>query len=416
MTKFTKLSLIATLALAGTTACAQPLAEAIKNVEVSGTVVYRYNDYDNGTKKSDNSSTGHKSNNYQVAVNVSSKVNDDLTANTRFRMGDASLDTRNTGDANLDAELSEANFTYTGVKGLSLTVGKQAIATPWTVARDSLGNESTGTGAVAAYTAGPVTLVGAYFNQTNLGDTIDGEVGLEKIERPAGTLLFADTNASGSNSDEVKAVKDALGAEDIYVLGAMATFAGVTVDAFYADLDDQFDSYTVGLESSYNVGAVKLSPFARYTSLSPDKDGAVATVLDTDDDQELWQVGLGASMGMFNAFVAYGEAGSDGGFVFLDSGSKVNMDYHWRVTADGSADTEYLYAHVDADVTEKVNVGLFYSDADYKEDDSDVNEIYVQAKYQMSSNLFTYVRLGQLDSDSNEDDQDMGRVHVQYSF
>ncbi|XPV52300.1 MAG: major outer membrane protein [Halarcobacter ebronensis] len=46
MKKFAKMSLVAALAVAGTAASAQPLAEAIKNVDVSGTVAYRYNDYE----------------------------------------------------------------------------------------------------------------------------------------------------------------------------------------------------------------------------------------------------------------------------------------------------------------------------------------------------------------------------------
>ena len=44
MKKIAKLSLVAAVAVAGlTTANAQPLEEAIKNVEVSGSVVYRCN-------------------------------------------------------------------------------------------------------------------------------------------------------------------------------------------------------------------------------------------------------------------------------------------------------------------------------------------------------------------------------------
>ncbi len=45
MKKFVKLSLVAAVAVAGlTTANAKPLEEAIKGVDVSGTVAYQYND------------------------------------------------------------------------------------------------------------------------------------------------------------------------------------------------------------------------------------------------------------------------------------------------------------------------------------------------------------------------------------
>ncbi|MGB6327669.1 MAG: major outer membrane protein, partial [Halarcobacter sp.] len=53
------MSLIAAIAVAGTTASAQPLAEAIKNVDVSGTAAYRYNDYE---------PSNSTSNNYKVAI------------------------------------------------------------------------------------------------------------------------------------------------------------------------------------------------------------------------------------------------------------------------------------------------------------------------------------------------------------
>ncbi|MBK6547691.1 MAG: major outer membrane protein [Arcobacter sp.] len=43
MRKISKISLVAAVAVAGfSTANAQPLEEAIKNVDVSGSVVYRY--------------------------------------------------------------------------------------------------------------------------------------------------------------------------------------------------------------------------------------------------------------------------------------------------------------------------------------------------------------------------------------
>ena len=47
MRKISKISLVAAVAVAGfSTANAQPLEEAIKNVDVSGSVVYRYDNFD----------------------------------------------------------------------------------------------------------------------------------------------------------------------------------------------------------------------------------------------------------------------------------------------------------------------------------------------------------------------------------
>ena len=136
MKKIAKLSLVAAVAVAGlTTANAQPLEEAIKNVDVSGSVVYRYNDYQNnkGTNVTDDDKTD---NNYKVGLNLSSKVNDDIKFNSRFLVaapsntgtgdgGFASLNSSVNGDQNVGVELSHANFAYTGIANTTVVAGKQ---------------------------------------------------------------------------------------------------------------------------------------------------------------------------------------------------------------------------------------------------------------------------------------------------
>ncbi|MBP7225570.1 MAG: major outer membrane protein, partial [Aliarcobacter sp.] len=153
MKKIAKLSLVAAVAVAGlTTANAQSLEDAIKNVETSGSVVYRYNDYKNDV--TDGSDTN---NNYKVALNLSSKVNEDVKFNSRFLVANSSgsfaqadetkpsgMDNQNEGDENPALTLSHANFGYTGIANTTITAGKQGLATPWTVAIDSDGNEQTG--------------------------------------------------------------------------------------------------------------------------------------------------------------------------------------------------------------------------------------------------------------------------------
>jgi hypothetical protein len=388
--KITKLSLVAAVAVASlTTANAQPLEEAIKNVEVSGTVAYRYNDYEenNSSKKGDSST----SNNYKAAINLGTKVNDDVKFNSRFiagnktNAGEVSLNTQSDADSNVDTFLSEVNFSYTGVQNTIITVGKQAVVTPFTVSRDSIGNESTGTGIVAATHYGDMlSLTGGYFNQTNF-DNNDGGLG---------TLN---------------------GSEGFYYVTGTLAYAGATLDATYADLQDKFDAYTVGLAGNYELSDLKLSPYARYSSLDLDS---------TSDKNTLWKTGIQANLGIFGAYLAYGETNKDGGAVGLDGSSDSGMDDHWRVTLSGIKDASAIYASVDAQVTDKVNVALKYSDIDVGDkntDKNDQNEIYLQTKYAMSSNLSTYVRFGQYEVNNyygaNDDlKSTMGRLHVEYSF
>ena len=87
MRKISKISLVAAVAVAGfSTANAQPLEEAIKNVDVSGSVVYRYDNSHNeasggNTTRGDGDSGVNK---YKIGLNLSSKVNDYVKFNSRF--------------------------------------------------------------------------------------------------------------------------------------------------------------------------------------------------------------------------------------------------------------------------------------------------------------------------------------------
>lgn len=389
--KITKLSLTAFIAL-GSISCAnaQNLEDAIKNVEVSGTVAYRYNDYEetNKLKKDDSSSK----NNYKAAINLNSKINDDVKFNSRFIAGEQSnagekvFDTQNQGDSNVDVFLSEANFAYSGVQNTIFTLGKQGINTPFTLSRDSMGNESTGTGIVAnTYFKDIATLSGGYFNQTNFDSNNDVFDGLEALNG---------------------------GSDFAYVTGTV-TFADTTLDATYADLQDEFDAYSVGLTGAYVIEQLKLNPYARYTSLDLEN---------TDKKNTLWKTGIQANYGIFGAYVAYGKTNKEGGQVSVDASSDAGMDDHWRVTLTGVKDASALYASVDTQVTDKINFAIKYSGMNTHAAAQDQREIYVQGAYKMSNNLYTYLRLGELKVDNfyTADNSDlkskMGRLHVEYSF
>ena len=372
--KITKLSL-ATIIAIGSISCAnaQSLESAIKNVEISGTAAYRYNDYE--------TSTG--SNNYKVATNLKSSINDDLTFNSRFIIGNAtnpaSLPT-NGADTQADISLSEVNFAYSGVKNTVVTAGKQGISTPFTIDRDAMGNEQTGTGLVATTNLGMVSLTGGYFNQTNLSST-DGEAPIT-----SGTIT---------------------GGEDVYFATATLAIENVTLDTTYIGLQDVLDGYTVGAKAKFDVAGIALNPYARYSSINFDNYAK---------DNTLWKVGTDAQMGIFGAYVAYGQTDEEGGETGLDYSSDTGMDDHWRVTLTGISDASVVYASVNTQVTDTVNISINYSDlnAGSMSNDKDQSEIYGQASYQMSKNFKTFARLGQYDYDG--DTSNMGRLHMQYSF
>jgi hypothetical protein len=404
MKKIAKLSLVAAVAVAGfTTANAQPLEEAIKNVDVSGSVVYRYNDWSNDSTKAtayDAKGKQYKDqsdNNYKVGLNLSSKVNEDVKFNSRFLVADmanaanfAPLDSSTSGDANVTTQLSQANFAYTGLKNTTVTVGKQGLATPYTTAVMIDENEQNGTGIMALSTVGPVTLGAAYFNQTNLNSSGD---------------ITSTVNALSPNGNA--------GSQDIAAIAAIATFAPVTIDAWYLDLSDTFDTYTVGAKSEFDLSGVKLGVDARYASLDAD---------DLDTDNNIAKIALTAKAGIVNAKVAYATTDEEGGVTGLDSDA-VTVLKGWNLHTLGKADADYWQAVAGVDILSNLNLSANYGNLQYVASNADIEEeeVYGQLTYKMSKNLSTYVRYGTYTKENTTTnvegiDSTGGRLQVAYTF
>ena len=394
MKKIAKLSLVAAVAVVGfTSANAQSLEEAIKGVETSGSVVYRYNDYNN-----DNSSTSKDAsdNNYKVALNLASKVNEDVKFNSRFLVGGddlgfASLDTSTKSDTNPNVTLSNAYFGYTGLQNTTVNVGKQGLTTPWTVAVDSDGNEQTGTGILALTTVGPVTFAGAYFNQTNL-----------------------DTSAVDVNGTTTGTGFD--GSTSIATIGVIGTAGPVTLDAWYLDMDDTFDSYTAGAKSTFDVSGIKLGADARFASLTTDAAGSKANTMG--------KLVLTADAGLVDGKIAYAMTDKDGGLTALDADASTTL-LGWNLNALNKADADYWQAVLGFDILSNLNLSANYGNIQYVASNADMEEeeIYAQLLYKMSKNFSTYVRYGtytkettvaNVTTDNNDDVR--GRLQVEYTF
>ena len=388
------MSLVAAVAVAGmTTAQAKDLTEAIKGVDVSGTVVYRYNDYGNGEAASDTA------NFYKIGVSLSSPVNDVVKANTRFLVADANghfvnggatgLDTNEDGDSNPEVTLSQVNFAYSGIANTTVIVGKQGIATPWTNAIDSDGSEQTGTGILALTTMGPVTAAAGYMNQTNF-DTIKVQV----------------------NSDTTAQVDAGLGdgSRDTIVAALMAKFGPIATEAWYLNIDEVADSYFLKASGSFKVSDVALKVFAQYNDMDADSDFTA-----DDDDLSLFKAGISAKMGLFNAGVNYGKTGDNGTGV-VNALAKNGM-IGWNTSIHDHYDADMIQVDLGMQVTPELHVGLNYDEIDTNSTvDADETDIFVQATYKMSKNFMTYVRLGEYEVDNTTTDGTRGRLQVQYSF
>lgn len=362
MKKLLSLSLVASVTIFALNASAQDLSEAIKGVDVSGTIAYRYNDYESNTGNGQTTTS-----NYKIGMDIKSPVNDDLTANTRVILEQLTNNETNVADSAIDFKLSEANFTYSGINNASITLGKQGVATPFTVHRDAMGSETTGSGISATYNIAPVTFAAAYFQNSN-------------------------TSTAG---------------DSIATFGVMGSFAGINADAWYIDIDNTSDAYTIGLNSSYKMGEISLNPSARYSKLDEDTN---------DNKKSLWKVGMNANTGLFDAYVGYGKTGKNGGVAIDGNSSSTTFDEHWRIGLFDTVDSSVLFANAGMQVTDSVHVSLRHSSLDAQAANSDETENYAQVVYQMSSNFVTYVRYGVLDKDAYTENVTMGRLHMQYSF
>ena len=431
--KFAKLSLVAAVAVAGfTTANAQPLEQAIKDVDVSGSVVYRYNDYsDDKASGTGASADGQKydrsTNNYKIGLNVSSKVNDDVKFNSRFLVASstaefADLDAHNGSDANPDVTLSHANFAFTGIQNTTVIAGKQGLATPWTVAIDSDGNEHTGTGVLALSSVGPVTAGAGYFNQTNL----------DKSGNINGTKLVSN---SGTNVKNVAAISgtftagENLGSRDLYVGTLQADLSPVKLEAWYVDIADALDSYTLVAKADFKPSTdSKIGVEARYVSLTLDNGKKAG--LDSNDN-EMYRLAVTGNLGIFNAKVGYTGTSNKGGLTAFDQDAE-NATLGWNLSSNGIADADYWQGVLGVNILDNLNLSANYgnlkadrpsgkNNGNYK--DLEVEEVFGQLTYKMSKNLSTYLRYGTYEEKykNNGDketysDQNRGRIQVEYTF
>ncbi|MCT7537666.1 major outer membrane protein [Aliarcobacter butzleri] len=398
MRKISKLSLVAAVAVAGfSTANAQPLEEAIKNVETSGSVVYRYDNFN------DDKASSTEKNNYKVGLNLSSKVNDYVKFNSRFLVANSDgnfavngLDAHNGADANPDVTLSHANFAFTGIQNTTISAGKQGLATPWTVAIDSDGNEQTGTGILALSTVGPVTAAAGYFNQTNLDKSgnINSARGISVGAISSGPLT------DGHN----------MGSRDVYVGALLADFSPVKLEAWYLDMADTFDTYTLVAKANFAPSSdSKIGLEARYVSLDLDQ---------ADSDNAMYRLAVTGNLGIFNAKVSYTATDDEGGITALDQDAE-NATLGWNITSNGTPDAEYWQGVLGVNILDNLNLSANYGHLKASDIDLKQEEAYGQLTYKMSKNLSTYLRYGtyeEKNSGTKISDQNRGRIQVEYTF
>mgnify|MGYP005997598531 CR=1 FL=1 len=380
MKKFIKMSLVAAVAVAGlsSTSSARTLAEVADNVDVFGYVQLRYDANDQGTAHT--SSYTHKE-----VLGLTGKINDDLSY--MFAGANLKADASNDG-ADYTGFLMVYNyFTYTGIKDTTISAGRQGLDTPLTVVYDPADATSEATGVSLTSKLGPVTLNLAHFSSTDF-DTMN----------TTGTATNKYYEGTGSVTIN--------GGEAYTHVGLSGKVGPVALDAWYADMADVYDTYTVGASAKLKAGDVAISPYARFASADIENNSA---------DQSIAQAGVTVKAGIVGGSIAYGASDKEGGFVTFDKDAKANIQ-GWNVSLLGKPDSDLTKANLNVDVLSNLNVGINYTKLDTNTATlNDVDEVYAQIKYQMSSNFSAALKLGTIDEDTMED-KDIGRVDLLWLF
>lgn len=384
MKKFAKMSLVAAVVVAGftSTVSAQNLAETASEVDVFGYVNIRYDDINvKNTGANANSNTyTHK-----TVLGASGNINDDLTytgAVTEFQA--------DTGAANYAAStLMVYNyFTYTGIANTAISAGRQGIASPLTVVYDPATGTSEGNGIVATSKVGPVSLTAVYFSGHDFS-----------VAGVADNTLLP-TNTAGTT-------KAITGSENYISIGAAAKVGPVSLDLWFAQMAEMYDTVTVGASGTFKAGDVAITPSLRYTTTDIDNVSA---------DQSLIKGGLKLKAGIFGASIEYGETDKQGGWVAHDKDASAALS-GWTQTLLGKADSEAFKGNINVDLTPKLNLSVVYFDLTRPTGVEEVEETFVTLNYKMSSNFSAYVRYGEIDyTGGTTSDIDRGRVNLLWLF
>ena len=360
MTKFAKMSMVAAVAVAGfaSTASAQPLEEAIKGVDVSGYVHYRYENA---------SDVNHADQQYKIGATAKVKAADDFTVT----VGVSARDSEDTGGTNpgvlTDADrsasfaVSHANLTYTGVPGLTVIAGKQALNTPWTEGSSTLDATDIGNGVLALYNAGFATFAAGHMFDSNIkvdSDNIDtvGGVKTENSDLTVGAIIVPLSAINATAQAWFINVKDTMGNPNLDTNAASYNLAGkfgpVAYDARYSSLKaDGFEKNTLKkVAVSSNVAGIDVAAaYAVTNKTSTDADSAVKGLVAFDSD---------------------GAAGFKAEILNLN----------------GRNDADAILVSASKDVLANVNVGVTYVDVNL-ENNVGANETDVAVSYKASNKL-----------------------------
>ena len=376
MTKFAKISLVAAVAVAGlTTANAQPLEEAIKGVDVSGMMRYRFDSTDAGTSKS-------SVNAYRLDVKTSAKVNDMVKANvTTGITGDTGnsveLGTESSDDP-ATVSVRDANFAI-ALPGATVIAGKQSVPGPFV--DNTVDDVTRGNGVVALVPVAGWTLAAGAFNNTNI------EV---------------------YTKDDDKAPLVDIGGVDAAEFAVIGNVGGVAVDLWYLNASVSALNEVTGFSAhaNGNIGSVNVD--ARFSQL----DHGFAD----KDEASLMKVIASTQINDFTVAAGYintGKNNSKSNFVSFDNDAATDARV-WQASAGKLDDADAYLVSVGTAVA-GVNLKATYLDVSFGAADTGADEKLLDVGYNLSKN-FALASKYSVYSEDGLADSTKTRIEAKYTF
>jgi|GEM_PF-2875562 len=379
--KLAKLSLAAIVAVGTMTsfASATPLEEAIKGVDVSGMVRYRFYGED-GFR--DNRDDRHR---FSVPFNFTIPVADNLKAGVNLRYESNNYAKNDALDAG-NLNTTKVWFLYSQPTW-SLKAGRFEMNTPWT---DPGYAGNRGDGALALYTGvDGWTFAGAGFVNSNINVPLGGNTVRQYLDLDA----VVDIGVPVASVD--------VGEENVYALAAIGAIGPVNVQAWAATMEHVFD-YSVFLQADMKYEGFKFKAQANQLKLADELD------VFADNKGLFWAAEAGFGMAGFNVAAGYIKNDEDQPVHTLsadDAGTiKFGKQLYYETT--NLFDTETIY------ITAGYKVDAYRFEAGFGS--AEINgvdfgdEWYVGAGYKYSKNFDLSFYYSDLNMDT--EDADFGIV------
>lgn len=414
--KLTKLSLAVMIALGAfsVSASAIPLEDAIKDVDVSGYLRYRYTNENNEQENGGSDSTA--THEYKAIANFKAALDDNFFAvvGLQYLSKDGSGDkdqnnwnAQSRDNGNNEFRVRQALLGY-AIGNTTIMAGRQEVGAFFTA--DMVGD---GIKVLNQDIEGLTLAAIAFDNLDNDGDigTIDGN-----------GLIYNPNKKSYGEAPNLRTNEN-----NLYGVAVIGSYDPVAFQLWYASLVDVADLFAAELALNFDLDPVTLGIKAQYAFSSV--DGELEKITDNlADDAQFYAGELSLEVAGFDASAGYINFEADGkdkvGVIsYEDQGSFISPGEELLDYTLFTGENEYWFIGAGYTFFDKLRIGGEYIDGENKafSDKIDRTEWVARADYKYSKNLnfktwYSRVNEDVKGVDGDDLDQNKFRFEAKYSF